>query len=87
VGSDVEDNADVRGRLTNGAQFVSSFSFTAEIPHSERLEVYGARGSLIVDQLVDPPAKMYADAADLDGTPVAGVDYGPLGWHYLSVVA
>jgi UDP-N-acetyl-2-amino-2-deoxyglucuronate dehydrogenase len=87
VGSQVEDNADVRGRLANGAQFIGSFSFTAEIPHSERLEVYGTRGSLIIDQLVDPPAKLYADATDLDGTPVKGVEYDPLGWHYLSVVA
>src|SRR5512146_1198881 len=43
VGSEVEDNADVRGRLANGADFLCSFTFTAEIPHSERLEVYGTR--------------------------------------------
>lgn len=86
VESEVEDNADVRGRLANGAYFLSSFTFTAEIPHSERLEVYGTDGSLIVDLLVDPPVKFYAEPTDFDGTPVEGVPYDPMGWHYFSIV-
>jgi UDP-N-acetyl-2-amino-2-deoxyglucuronate dehydrogenase len=86
VGSEVEDNADVRGKLTCGADFLSSFSFTAEIPHSERLEVYGTTGSLIVDQLVNPPVKFYAEPVDFDGTPVEGPEYDPMGWHYFSIV-
>lgn len=86
VHSEVEDNADVRGRLTCGADFLSSFTFTAELPHSERLEVYGTRGALIVDQLVDPPLKFYAGPVDFDGSPVEGVVYDPLGWHYFSIV-
>ena len=87
VESQVEDNADVRGRLACGAEFLSSFTFTAEVPHSERLEVYGAHGSLIIDQLVDPPAKLYGAPTDFDGTPLAGVEYDPMGWHYFSIVA
>jgi UDP-N-acetyl-2-amino-2-deoxyglucuronate dehydrogenase len=86
TGSEVEDNADVRGRLANGAHFLSSFSFTTEIPHSERLEVYGKTGALIIDQLANPPAKLYVDPTDFDGSPIAGVDYDPLGWHYASIV-
>jgi predicted dehydrogenase len=86
TGSEVEDNADVRGRLANGAHFLCSFSFTTEIPHSERLEVYGTRGALIIDQLANPPAKLYVDPTDFDGSPIAGVDYDPLGWHYASIV-
>jgi UDP-N-acetyl-2-amino-2-deoxyglucuronate dehydrogenase len=86
VGSEVEDNADVRGRLACGADFLSSFSFTVEIPHSERLEVYGTIGALIVDQLVNPPVKFYAEPVDFDGSPVEGPEYDPMGWHYFSIV-
>ena len=86
VNSEVEDNADVRGRLTGGAEFLSSFTFTAEVPHSERLEVYGTTGSLIVDQLADPPVKFYAEPTDFDGSPVEGPQYDPMGWHFFSIV-
>jgi predicted dehydrogenase len=86
VDSEVEDNADVRGKLVNGADFLSSFTFTAEIPHSERLEVYGMHGSLIVDQLVNPPTKFYTEPVDFDGTKVEGPEYDPMGWHYFSIV-
>jgi len=84
--SEVEDNADVRGRLACGADFLSSFTFTAEIPHSERLEVYGTTGSLIVDLLANPPVKFYAEPVDFDGTQVEGPEYDPMGWHYFSIV-
>jgi predicted dehydrogenase len=86
VGSEVEDNADVRGRLVGGADFLSSFTFTAEIPHSERLEVYGTTGSLVVDQLANPPARFYAEPTDFDGSPLEGPEYDPLGWHFFSIV-
>ncbi|MCL4560048.1 MAG: Gfo/Idh/MocA family oxidoreductase [Chloroflexi bacterium] len=85
-GSEVEDNADVRGMLACGAEFHCGFTFTAEVPHSERLEVYGTQGSLIIDQLALPPAKLYADPADFDGVAVEGVEYDPMGWHYFSIV-
>jgi predicted dehydrogenase len=87
VGSEVEDNADVRGHLANGADFLCSFSFTTEVPHSERLEIYGTTGALIIDQLANPPAKFYAEPMDFDGTPLEGVKYDPLGWHFFSIVA
>ena len=86
VNSEVEDNADVRGKLANGADFLCSFTFTAEIPHSERLEVYGTHGSLIVDQLVNPPVRIYSEPTDFDGSPVQGPEYDPMGWHYFSIV-
>ncbi len=86
VDSEVEDNADVRGKLASGADFLCSFTFTAEVPHSERLEVYGTRGSLIVDQLSNPPVKFYAEPTDFDGSPVEGPEYDPMGWHYFSIV-
>jgi len=86
VDSEVEDNADVRGKLASGADFLCSFTFTAEVPHSERLEVYGTHGSLIVDQLSDPPVKFYAEPTDFEGSPVEGPVYDPMGWHYFSIV-
>ena len=86
VDSEVEDNADVRGKLVCGADFLCSFTFTAEIPHSERLEIYGTTGSLIVDQLVNPPVKFYAEPVDFDGSTIEGPEYDPMGWHYFSIV-
>ena len=86
VDSEVEDNADVRGKLASGADFLCSFSFTAEVPHSERLEVYGTHGSLIVDQLVNPPVRFYSEPTDFDGSPVEGPEYDPMGWHFFSIV-
>ena len=84
--SEVEDNADVRGKMVCGAEFLSSFSFTAEVPHSERLEIYGTSGSLIVDQLVNPPVKFYAEPVDFEGNLIEGPEYDPMGWHYFSIV-
>ena len=86
VESEVEDNADVRGKLACGADFLSSFTFTAEVPHSERLEIYGTTGSLVIDQLVNPPVKFYAEPTDFDGSPVEGPEYDPMGWHYFSII-
>jgi predicted dehydrogenase len=86
VKSEVEDNADVRGKLACGANFLSSFTFTAEVPHSERLEIYGSSGSLVIDQLVNPPVKFYGEPVDFDGTAIEGPEYDPMGWHYFSIV-
>ncbi|MGA2502967.1 MAG: Gfo/Idh/MocA family oxidoreductase [Anaerolineales bacterium] len=86
VNSEVEDNADVRGKLNCGADFLSSFTFTAEVPHSERLEIYGTNGSLVIDQLVNPPVKFYGEPVDFDGTGIEGPEYDPMGWHYFSIV-
>jgi UDP-N-acetyl-2-amino-2-deoxyglucuronate dehydrogenase len=86
VKSEVEDNADVRGKMSSGADFLSSFTFTAEVPHSERLEIYGTTGSLVIDQLVNPPVKFYSEPMDFDGTGIDGPEYDPMGWHYFSIV-
>lgn len=85
--SEVEDNAIVTGRLKRGAIFTSEYSFTAEVPWSERLEIYGSEGSLIVDQLVDPPARQYRSSRDFDPVPLTGVPYDPMGWKRQSIAA
>jgi predicted dehydrogenase len=84
---EMEDNALVLGRLANGAGFQSMTSCTMEIPWTERLEIHGSEGSLIVDQLVDPVVRIYHGSQDIDGTSVEGVLFDPLTWKFNSVVA
>jgi predicted dehydrogenase len=83
--SEVEDNALVTGRFASGALFTSQFTFTAEIPWGERLEIYGAEGTVIVDQLRDPPALHFQGITDMAGTPLSGVRYDPGGWKFASI--
>ena len=83
--SEVEDNALVTGRLELGALFTSQFTFTAEIPWGERLEIYGTEGTVVVDQLRDPPALHFRGRTDMAGTPLAGVRYDPAGWKFASI--
>jgi UDP-N-acetylglucosamine 3-dehydrogenase len=84
---EMEDNGLMLGRLANGAAYQLNVSCTMEIPWTERLEVYGSRGGLIVDQLADPVLKYYQGSSDINGTPVAGVPFDPFGWKYNSMVA
>ena len=83
----VEDNAVVAGELASGALFRCEFTFTAEIPWGERLEIYGSDASLVVDQLLDPPAVLFRGGSDYDGEPVAGVPHDPRNWKRLSIAA
>jgi predicted dehydrogenase len=82
--SEVEDFGLVTGRLVNGADFVTEFSFTAEIPWNERLEVYGSAGSVIVDQLADPVVKHFRHGKDYGGVPLQ-VPYMPSTWKAASI--
>jgi UDP-N-acetyl-2-amino-2-deoxyglucuronate dehydrogenase len=88
----LKDTAEVRGRLISGAHVSCGFTSVSEIPHSERLELYGTDGGIIVDQLADPVVKMFRGHRDFNGEPVNGVPFGPDGWnpggwHYESVIA
>lgn len=83
--SEVEDHAIVSGTLDGGAIFSTEFTFTAEIPWTERLEVYGSTGSVIIDQLADPPAVWYRDEWDAKGTPLEGVGSDVFGWKLHSI--
>src|ERR1700726_4817030 len=40
--SEVEDHAIVTGRMKSGAIFSTEYTFTAELPWGERLEIYGS---------------------------------------------
>ena len=70
--SEVDDHAVVAGRFASGALYTTEYTFTAEIPWGERLELYGSEGSIIVDQLSHTPAMHYRGGDDLDGTPLDG---------------
>lgn len=82
--SQVEDFGIVIGRLRCGADFVTEFSFTAEIPWNERLEIYGSKGSLIVDQLADPVVKHFRHGRDFEGEELS-VSYLPRTWKHDSI--
>lgn len=85
--SEVEDHAVVGGRLASGALFTTEYTFTAEIPWGERLEVYGSEGSLVVDQLGRPPVVRYRGGQDYDGAAVEGAPYEPMLWKFHSIAA
>jgi UDP-N-acetyl-2-amino-2-deoxyglucuronate dehydrogenase len=81
IDNEIEDTADVRGRLASGAYFTCGFTSVSEIPHSERLELYGTDGGIIVDQIANPVVKVFRGDQDFGGEVVEGVPFGPDGWH------
>ena len=85
--SEVEDFAVVTGKLRGGGEFLTEYTFTAQIPWSERLEVYGTRGSVIVDQLADPVVKVFVSGEDWTGTADSTVPFGPNTWKLNSIAA
>jgi UDP-N-acetyl-2-amino-2-deoxyglucuronate dehydrogenase len=84
---EVEDNGLILGHLSNGAEFQLNTSCTFEIPWTERVEIYGSKGGMIIDQLVDPVVKYYLGSNDIDGTTLEGVPFDPLGWKFNSMIA
>jgi predicted dehydrogenase len=82
--SEVEDNAIVFGTLNNGSLFYSQFSFTVQAPWTERLEIYGSDGSIIIDQISDPVGKLYKNTSDFSGRKLE-IPYNPENWKYLSI--
>jgi predicted dehydrogenase len=83
---EVEDNGLILGHLANGAEFQLNTSCTFEIPWTERAEIYGSKGGLIVDQLVNPVVKYYLGSNDIEGTTIENVPFDPLGWKFSSMV-
>jgi UDP-N-acetyl-2-amino-2-deoxyglucuronate dehydrogenase len=84
---EVEDNGLILGHLSNGAEYQLNTSCTFEIPWTERLEIYGTKGGLIIDQLTDPVARYYLGSNDYEGVILEGVPFDPLGWKFASMVA
>ena len=84
--SEVEDYASVHGVMQNGANFSVEFTATAEVPWGERCEIYGSKGSLIIDQVCNPVAIQYRGAKDFQGTPLPGVPFNLEDWKQQSIV-
>lgn len=83
--SEVEQFGVVTGKLCSGADYLMESIATGVLPWSERLEVYGSNGSLVVDQLVDPVVKVYGDEHDWNGTARPDVPFQPSKWKSKSI--
>lgn len=83
--TDLETHGIIAGRLHSGALFSIEVSSVTEYPRGERVEIYGAAGTLIIDQVLDPPAVLYRGAADPKGMPLPGVSYDLKGWKRQSI--
>jgi UDP-N-acetyl-2-amino-2-deoxyglucuronate dehydrogenase len=84
---EVEDNGLIIGHLVNGAEFQLNTSCTFEIPWTERVEIYGSKGGMIIDQLANPVVKYYLGSGDIDGMVVEGVPFDPMAWKFNSMIA
>jgi predicted dehydrogenase len=89
--NEIEDTAEVTGLLKNGAHFSCMFTSVSEAPHSERLELYGTDGVIIMDQAQDPVVRVFNGSRDYAGTGVPSVPFAldawhPGGWHFESVL-
>jgi predicted dehydrogenase len=84
---EMEDNGLILGHLANGAEFQLNTTCTFEIPWTERVEIYGSRGGMIIDQLANPVVKYYLGSNDIDGTVVEGVPFDPMAWKFNSMIA
>jgi UDP-N-acetyl-2-amino-2-deoxyglucuronate dehydrogenase len=84
---EMEDNGLILGHLANGAEFQLNTSCTFEIPWTERVEIYGSQGGMIIDQLANPVVKYYLGSNDIDGTVVEGVPFDPMAWKFNSMLA
>ena len=84
---EMEDNGLILGHLANGAEFQLNTSCTFEIPWTERVEIYGSKGGMIIDQLANPVVKYYLGSGDIDGTVVEDVPFDPMAWKFNSMIA
>lgn len=79
--NEIEDTVEVTGALKSGAHFSSTFTSVSEIPHSERLELFGTSGGILVDQMTEPVVKLFRGHHDFPGEAVADVPFSPDAWH------
>ncbi len=83
--TELETHGIIAGKLACGSLFSIEVSSVTEYPRGERVEIYGATGTLIIDQVLDPPAVFYRGDKDPKGTPVAGVSYDLANWKRRSI--
>ncbi|MDR0626319.1 MAG: Gfo/Idh/MocA family oxidoreductase [Bifidobacteriaceae bacterium] len=92
LANEIEDTAEVTGLLKSGAHFSCMFTSVSEAPHSERLELYGTKGVILMDQAQDPVVRVFGGDHDFAGRAVLEVQpaldaWRPGGWHFESVLA
>ena len=77
---DVEDNAMGIIHFENGAIANFTLSNTTEAPWTERLELFGTRGSIIVDMLAERPVQVFSTKDRSDDVADRWSRYGDVGW-------
>ncbi len=82
-----EENGLIIGHLASGAEYELFTTVVGAVPWTERVEIYGSRGALVIDQLSNPVMKVYMGSQDIDGTAVPEAEFDPLGWKFNSLVA
>ena len=86
-GIDLDNHSVITGKLVAGPLFAMEFCSLTEYPRGERVEIYGSGGTLIIDQVLDPPMVFYRNDRDPRGTPVDGIGYDLAGWKPESIRA
>jgi predicted dehydrogenase len=86
-GIDLDNHSVVAGKMVDGPLFSMEFCSLTEYPRGERLEIYGSQGTLIIDQVLDPPMVLYRNDRDVRGTPVDSIPYDLAGWKPESIRA
>ncbi len=76
----LDNHSVITGRMVSGELFSVEICSLTEYPRGERVEIYGSKGTLIIDQVLDPPMVLYRNDRDLRGSAVAGVPYDIQGW-------
>ena len=66
----LENHAVICGATKSGTLFAMEFCSVTEYPRGERVEVYGADGAIVIDQVLDPPVVFYRGDQDPKGTPL-----------------
>ncbi len=84
---EMEDNGLIIGHLANGAEFQLFTTCTGEIPWTERVEIYGKKAGIIIDQLANPVLKYYKGSGDIDGASSDLVPFDPFAWKFNSMMA
>ncbi|UJA20864.1 Gfo/Idh/MocA family oxidoreductase [Thermoleophilia bacterium SCSIO 60948] len=83
----LDNHGVIVGRMAGGPFFSLEFMSVTEYPRGERVEIYGSEGTLVIDQVLDPPMIHYRGASDPHGTPVEGIGYDLEGWKPESIRA
>jgi len=79
--SDIEDNATGLLRFESGAFANFSMSDTSEIPWTERLELYGTQGGLMVDMLSERPVQLFSITKRSKDQNMWWGRYGDVSWE------